>query len=75
MQQTLIAGETPFVTGDQTSYPNPVWSGFTANNVEKVNVKIRAQMTSGAICPIVIDTVGGVAVTANSIANMSIVKN
>lgn len=75
LQQTLIAGETPFVTTDQTSYPNPVWNGFTANNVEKVNVKIRAQMTSGAICPIVIDTVGGATVTANSIANMSIVKN
>lgn len=74
LQQTLIASETPFVTNDQTSYPNPVWSGFTANNVSKVNITVRAQMPNGTISPIVIDTVGGVAVTADNMSNMSIVK-
>ncbi len=68
LQQTLLA--------DGTEYANPVFDGFTKNNVEKVNVTIKVQINgSNVITPIIIDTVGGVAVTADSIANMSIVKN
>lgn len=66
-QATLLASGT--------QYANPVFDGFTKNNVTKVNITVTVQMHDGSILtPIIIDTIGGQRVTANSVSNISVVK-
>ena len=65
-QATLLASGT---------YANPVFDGFTKNNVKKVNITVTVQcQTGGIISPVIIDTIAGQRVTENSVSSISVVK-
>lgn len=58
-----------------TEYANPVFEGFSKNNVTKVNVTVTVQIqTSGEICPLIIDTISGNGASVSDVAKMSIVE-
>lgn len=76
-EQVLVfskANQATFLASG-TEYANPVFDGFSKNNVTKVNITVTVQIQSaGTICPLIIDTIGGNSASVSDLARMSIVE-
>ena len=66
-QATLLASGT--------EYANPVFDGFSKNNVTKVNITVTVQIQNGGtICPLIIDMISGNSASVSDLERMSIVE-